>query len=34
VKRKIRYLIYTKEELKKEAWSGMESEPLLLWSKD
>lgn len=34
IKRKIRYLIYSEEELVKIDWTSFEPEPLLLWSKD
>jgi len=34
VKRKIRYLIYTEEEITKIDWEQFQSAPLLLWSKE
>ena len=34
IKRKIRYLVYTPNELKIEEWNSFDPEPLLLWSKD
>ncbi|MCB0620398.1 MAG: ArsR family transcriptional regulator [Saprospiraceae bacterium] len=34
INRKIRYLIYTEEEIEDLDWSTIGSEPLLLWSKD
>ncbi len=34
IKRKIRYLIYAKEELKLANWEQFSTEPLLIWSKE
>ena len=34
VKRRIRYLIYTQEELETLDWGQFQSTPLLLWSKE
>lgn len=34
INRKIRYLIYSQEEFNQLDWEKVESEPLLLWSKD
>ena len=34
IKRKIRYLIYTVEEVSEIDWEGFDALPLLLWSKD
>lgn len=33
IKRKIRYLIYTKEEIEQSHWEQFTTEPLLIWSK-